>query len=170
MGQAIELPDQYLEVRMKLGEVLKKERENRRLTAEDVAASMGVPLEQYQQMEEGNSPIEEWGPRLALIAIQLKTPTSRLIAETGRSAEASQVEGQCGQLIRQHRERRGVAIEALAEQLQLSPSEVSDIERGASALETYAPLLLSFAEVVEQPIFNLFYPCGLPFQQLTDYP
>ena len=31
-------------------------------------------------------------------------------------------------------------------------------------------LLLGFAEVIEQPVFNLFYPCGLPFQELDDYP
>jgi len=27
-----------------------------------------------------------------------------------------------------------------------------------------------FAEIIEQPVFNLFYPCGLPFQELDDYP
>ena len=155
---------------MKLGEVLKKERERKRLTAEDVAGKIAIPLEQYLLMEGGESPIEEWGPRLALIAIELKTPTSRLIAESGKSAQARQVEGQCGKLIRQHRENRGIPVEAFADKLQLPLSEVGEIEDGGSALETYAPLLLSFAEVVEQPIFNLFYPCGLPFQQLTDYP
>ena len=25
-------------------------------------------------------------------------------------------------------------------------------------------------EMREQPVFNLFYPCGLPFQELDDYP
>jgi hypothetical protein len=29
---------------------------------------------------------------------------------------------------------------------------------------------LRFAEMIEQPIFNLFYPCGLPLQELQDYP
>lgn len=155
---------------MKLGEVLKKERERKRLTAEDVAERIGVPPEQYKQMEDGNSPAEEWGPRLALIAIQLKTPTSRLIAETGKSAQAIQVEGQCGKLIKHHREKKGLSREVLAEKLQISLSDVGAIEDGGTPLESYAPLLLSFAEVIEQPIFNLFYPCGLPLEQLTDYP
>jgi hypothetical protein len=44
------------------------------------------------------------------------------------------------------------------------------VESGNSPLEEYAPLLLRFSEVVDQPIFNLFYPCGLPFGQLKDYP
>jgi transcriptional regulator with XRE-family HTH domain len=155
---------------MKLGEVLKKERERKRLTAEDVAGQIGVPPEQYKEMEDGNSPAEEWGPRLAQIAIQLKTPTSRLIAETGKSAQAKQVEGQCGKLIKHHREKRDLTREALADKLKISLSDVGDIEEGSTPLENYAPLLLSFAEVIEQPIFNLFYPCGLPLDQLTDYP
>jgi hypothetical protein len=48
--------------------------------------------------------------------------------------------------------------------------ELALVENGASALEQYAPLLLRFAEVIDQPIFNLFYPCGLPFAELRDYP
>jgi hypothetical protein len=49
-------------------------------------------------------------------------------------------------------------------------SLIESIESGASPLETYAPLLLAFAELIDQPIFNLFYPCGLPLDKLTDYP
>lgn len=155
---------------MKLGDVLKKERERKRLTVEDVSGRLGIPLEQYVEMEAGDSPAEEWGPRLALIAIKLETPTSRLIAETGKSAQARQTEGQCGSLIRSHREKRGLAIKDLAEKLEISTSEMESIEDGKTALETYAPLLLAFAETIDQPIFNLFYPCGLPLSQLTDYP
>ena len=25
-------------------------------------------------------------------------------------------------------------------------------------------------EMIEQPVFNLFYPCGLPLDKLDDYP
>lgn len=155
---------------MKLGDVLKKERERKKLTVEDVSARLAIPLEEYLEMEAGNSPAEEWGPRLALIAIKLETPTSRLIAETGKSAQAKQTEGQCGRLIRSHRERRGVALKDLAEKLEISTTEMESIEDGKSPLETFAPLLLAFAETIDQPIFNLFYPCGLPLAQLTDYP
>jgi transcriptional regulator with XRE-family HTH domain len=155
---------------MKLGDVMKKERERKRLTVEEVASQTGLPIEQYENMEAGNSPAEEWGPRLANIAIALHTPTSRLIAETGKSAQARQVEGQCGKLISVHREKKGLSAEELAKKLEISKSEMEDIERGASPLEECAPILLSFAEAIDQPIFNLFYPCGLPLETLTDYP
>jgi transcriptional regulator with XRE-family HTH domain len=155
---------------MKLGDVLKKERERKKLTVEDVAEKLRVPKEHYLEIERSVSPAEEWGPKLALIAIALQTPTSRFIAETGKSAQVKQVEGQCGKLIRTHRERKGLSQRELAERLEISISELENIEGGKTPLETYAPLLLSFAEMVEQPIFNLFYPCGLALAQLTDYP
>jgi transcriptional regulator with XRE-family HTH domain len=155
---------------MKLGDVLKKERERNKLAVGDVAARLGIPIDSYLEMEAGNSVAEEWGPRLALIAIKLETPSSRLIAETGKSAEAKQVEGQCGKLIRSHRERRQRSQQELAEMIGAPVSLIESIESGASPLETYAPLLLAFAELIDQPIFNLFYPCGLPLDKLTDYP
>ena len=53
---------------------------------------------------------------------------------------------------------------------ELSQEEYLEIEAGKSPIEKYGPLFLGFAEVIEQPVFNLFYPCGLPFQELDDYP
>jgi|SRR5580704_4681474 transcriptional regulator with XRE-family HTH domain len=155
---------------MKLGDVLKKEREKKKLTVDDVAKRMGLTAEQYGEMEAGNSPAEEWGPRLALIAVALKTPTSRMIAETGKSAQAKQVEGQCGKLIHSHREKREMSRADVAEKIGVSEEDMATIEEGKTELETYAPLLLAFAEAIDQPIFNLFYPCGLPLAELTDYP
>jgi transcriptional regulator with XRE-family HTH domain len=155
---------------MKLGDVLRKERERKNLTAEKVAADLGLPTEQYLELEKGESPIEEWGPKLGTIAINLSTPTSRLISETGKSAQAKQSEEQCGRLIRGHRERRNLSREELASELGISEDEIATIESGKSPIEIYAPLLLKFAEIVNQPIFNLFYPCGLPVGKLQDYP
>jgi len=155
---------------MKLGEVLRKERERKRFTIEGVAADLGLPCEKYSEIEAGLSPIEEWGPKLANIAIKLSTPTSRLISATGKSAQASLEGGQCGKLIRSHRERRQLSHEELASRLEVTAEEIASIENGNSPLETYAPLLLRFSEIINQPIFNLFYPCGLPFDKLQDYP
>lgn len=155
---------------MKLGDVLKKERERKKLSQEEVGARLGIPIEQYKEMEEGRSPAEEWGPRLALIAVKLQTPTSRLIAETGKSAQARQVDGQCGKLISSHRERREVSLEELANKIGISVQEMESIESGTTPLEVSGPVLLAFAEIIDQPIFNLFYPCGLPFADLPDYP
>ncbi|HKV39262.1 MAG TPA: helix-turn-helix transcriptional regulator [Blastocatellia bacterium] len=155
---------------MKLGDVLKKERERKKLTIDDVSKRLGITSDEYLEVEAGNSPAEEWGPRLALIAIKLQVPTSRLIAETGKSKDAKQVEGQCGKLIASHRTKRSLSLQELAEKIEVQPPAMESIENGGSPLESYAPLLLAFAEVIDQPIFNLFYPCGLPLDKLTDYP
>jgi transcriptional regulator with XRE-family HTH domain len=154
---------------MKLGDVLRKERERKRFTVEYAATYLGLPAETFEEMEGGESLTEEWGPKLAEIAIKLSTPTSRLISETGKSAEAKQRPGQCGELIKAHREKKGLSREDFAEQLNWPVEQVELIEKGESPLETYAPVLLRFAEMINQPIFNLFYPCGLPFSELTDY-
>jgi transcriptional regulator with XRE-family HTH domain len=152
---------------MKLGDVLRKERMRKKLTLEDVVSGLGSA---YGDFETGTSPVEEWGPKLGRIAVKLHTPTSRLISETGKSAQAKQVKGQCGVLIKKHRERRGLNSEELAGLLGVSIEEINSIENGESPLETYGPLLLGFAEMIEQPIFNLFYPCGLPLDEVNDYP
>lgn len=153
---------------MKLGDVLKKERERKKLSLEDMAGKLGLPEEKYREMEAGNSPAEKWGPLLARIAIKLETPTSRLLAESGKSADTKA--GQAGELIRKHRERRNKTAEQLAEQLEISREEYQEIEGGNSPIEEFGPILLHYAEVIDQPVFNLFYPCGLPLEKLDDYP
>lgn len=153
---------------MKLGDVLKKERERKKLSPEETANRLGVSQEKYSELEGGGSPAEKWGPLLAKIAIKLETPTSRLLAESGKSADTKA--GQAGELIRKHRERRQKTVENMAEQLEISKEEYEQIEGGQSGIEEYGPLLLHFAEIIEQPVFNLFYPCGLPLEKLDDYP
>jgi transcriptional regulator with XRE-family HTH domain len=155
---------------MTLGDVLKKERKQKRLTTEEIAARLGIPIEQYEEIEAGNSPVEQWGLKLPSIAIKLQTPTSRLITETGHSLGSQRVIGQCGSLIRLRRQDRGFSQADLAERIGIPISELESIENGKSPLEYYAPLLLTFAEIIGQPIFNLFYPCGLPYTEINDYP
>jgi len=150
---------------VKLGEVLMKERERKKLSKEDMAGKLGIPAEKYQAIEAGESPAETWGPRLALIAIKLETPTSRLLADSGKSADTKP--GQAGELIRKHRERRGKTPDQMAEALEISREEYEQIEAGQSPVEEYGPFFLHFAEVIEQPVFNLFYPFGLPLDKLT---
>jgi len=155
---------------MKLGDVLTKERQRKKLTVDEVASRLGISSAEYEMMEAGVSPAKEWRPRLALIAIALQTPTSRLIALTGNSKQARETEGQCGKLISSNREKRGLSTKDLADKLGISTADMEAIENGDTPMETCAPTLLSFAEAIDQPIFNLFYPCGLPLDQLTDYP
>ena len=153
---------------MKLGDVLKKERERKKLSLDDMAGKLGLPFEKFQEMEAGNSPAEKWGPLLARVAIKLETPTSRLLADSGKSADTKA--GQAGELIKKHRERRTKTPEQLAELLEISREEYQEIEDGKSPIEEYGPILLHYAEVIDQPVFNLFYPCGLPLEKLDDYP
>ncbi len=150
---------------MKLGQVLQKERERKKLSLDDTAAKIGLSVEEYQALEAGDTPAETWGPRLANIAIQLETPTSRLLAESGKSADCKP--GQAGKLITGHRERRSKTIEQMAEKLEISVDEYRRIEEGGSEIEVWGPRLLNFAEVVELPVFNFFYPFGLPLDKLT---
>ena len=153
---------------MKLGDVLKKEREKKGLAVEEVSSYLGVSTEAYETIESGESDAERWGPILAQIAIELETPTSRLLAESGRSQDCKP--GQAGQLIGGHRERVEKSAEQMAEATGLSAEEYGSVERGESPIETVGPQMLAFAEKIEQPVFNLCYPCGLPFQELDDYP
>lgn len=153
---------------MKLGDVLRKERQARGLSLADVSARIGIPETEYERIEQGLSPAEKWGPVLAKIAIRLETPTSRLICASGRSIDATP--GGCGPRVKARREERGITAEATAEYLELPPLEYAEIEAGRSPIEQCAPMLLRFAEVVDQPIFNLFYPCGIAFEKLEDYP
>jgi transcriptional regulator with XRE-family HTH domain len=153
---------------VKLGDVLKKERERKKLSFSDMASRLGISEENYGEIEGGSSAAEKWGPLLARVAIKLETPTSRLLADSGKSADTQA--GQAGELIRKHRERRQKTVEQMAEQLEISKDEYEEIEAGRSGIEEFGPLLLHFAEVIEQPVFNLFYPCGLPLEKLDDYP
>jgi transcriptional regulator with XRE-family HTH domain len=155
---------------VKLGDVLKKERERKKFSVDDTAGKLNIPAERYSELEAGASPAEQWGPLLALIAIKLETPTSRLLADSGRSADTKQ--GQAGELIRKHREKRNKTVDQMAQELEIPKQEYEDIEAGKSGIEEYGPLLLHYAELIEQPVFNLFYPCGLPLDKLevNDYP
>ncbi len=154
---------------MKYGDVMRKERERRGLSIEDVATRLGLSAREYMALESGESSVEEWGPKLSLIAIKLKVPTSRLISENGRSAGYRSAGGNCGRLIKARRDKVGLTQEELARRLEIPLAELISIEDGLSPLETYGPLLLHFAEIINQPLFNLSYPCGVPFDRLSDY-
>jgi transcriptional regulator with XRE-family HTH domain len=153
---------------MTLGQVLAKERKRKGIAAPEAASKLDIPLEQYQEWEAGNSNAEKWGPLLARIAIQLETPISRLLAETGKAADAKP--GQAARLIAYHRTSKGISAAQLSELSGCTIEELTEIERGRSAIEEIGPGLLRFAELIHQPMFNLFYPCGLPLETIEDYP
>ena len=152
---------------MKLGQVIKKERERKKVSAEETASRLGIPQDKYIEIEAGSSPVEKWGPLLFQSAIKLETPTSRLLAESGKSKDCKP--GQAGELIRKHREKKQIPPDQLAQQLGISREEIEEIEAGRSGIEEYGPLLLGFAEIIEQPVFNLYLPHGIQYDQLDDY-
>ena len=50
-------------------------------------------------------------------------------------------------------------------------SEVEAIEAGENGdFERAAGLVLQFNEMIGGQVSQLYYPCGLPFQELDDYP
>jgi len=153
---------------MKLGDVLRKERELRGITTAQAAAKLGLNEADYRVLEDGYSPAEKWGPLLAQISIKLGTPMSRLINESGRAPNGQH--SQCGRLIRLQRERKQKSVAEMATSLELSRDAYERIEAGESPIEICGPLLLRFAELIEQPVFNLLYPCSLPLEKLKDYP
>jgi len=153
---------------MKLGDVLKKERERCGLSADRTAECLHLHPEQYADVERGESQAEIWGPRIALLAIRFGVPMARLLSPTGRVAGGA--EAKVGDLLARYRAQHGDAQALIAEQLGISADEYCAVEAGASPVEGIAPWLLRFAELVDQPVFNLFYPCGLPLEQVDDYP
>ena len=59
---------------MKLGDVLRKERETKGLTAEEISKRLGVPPDEYKAIKAGDSPLEKYG---ALARISNLIQTSR---------------------------------------------------------------------------------------------
>jgi transcriptional regulator with XRE-family HTH domain len=153
---------------MNLSEVLKLEREKRGLSVAEVAARLDIPGDRYLALEDEASALNEWGTRLGKIAVSLGVPMSRLICRSGRAADAAVAPGRCGALIRETRSGRGMTAEGLADRLSIRTDELDGIEAGRSPIEEYGPLLLRFAELIEQPVFNLLCPSGIPVEGLED--
>lgn len=67
-------------------------------------------------------------------------------------------------LVAADRGRFGLDVDELARRLGLSA-----LESGTSAAERWLPLLLGVAQELDQPIFNFFYPFGVPLRELDAY-
>jgi transcriptional regulator with XRE-family HTH domain len=152
---------------VKQGEVLMKERERRKISAEEMARKLGLPVNRYLEIEAGNSPAERWGPAIRDMAVALGVPTSRLFAISGKAADTRP--GQAAGLIRRHREARQLGATEVAAKVGISPEEYAEIESERSEIEEWGPFFLRSAEALENgfPVFNLFHPFGLPFEKLS---
>jgi transcriptional regulator with XRE-family HTH domain len=147
-----------------------KERERKKLSQEELAAKLEVPVEKYQQIEAGDSAAEKWGPLIRDLAVALQVPTSRMFAPSGKWSDTHR--GQAGELIRKHRETKEMTAEAVAEKIGVPVEEYQQIESGSSDIEEWGPFFMRFAAEVLDPhfpgvVFNLFHPFGLPFEKLS---
>lgn len=152
---------------MKLARVFEKERELKGIPIADTARSLGMSEDAYRQLENGHSAVEKWGTVLTKAALKLQTPTARLISESGMAVGIKN--GNCGKLLRHYREQTRTSLEEMATAVGVSTAEYEEIERGESQLEVFGPVLLRFAELVEQPVYNLLFPCGVSIDKLEDY-
>jgi transcriptional regulator with XRE-family HTH domain len=152
---------------MTVGEVLRKERTRKGLAAEAVAVSMQLTPDEYQLMEVGTSAMEKWGVLLSHLAVALETPVSRLLSLSGKAVDVRH--GNAPKLIRERRERCGKSAAEVAQNLEISEELYREIELGETPIEEYGRRALAFAELVGEPVFNLFFPCGLPVGSVADY-
>ena len=74
-----------------------------------------------------------------------------------------------GDVLRKERETKGLTAEEISKRLGVPPDEYKAIEAGDSPLEKYGALVLQFAQAIDQPVSNLYDPCGLPFLEIGDY-
>ena len=76
-----------------------------------------------------------------------------------------------GDVLKKEREMSGMSAASMAEKAGISLDEYQEIESGGSrSFEAAASLIANFAKVVGSPGVNgLFYPCGIPFQEVDDY-
>lgn len=75
-----------------------------------------------------------------------------------------------GEVLKQERERKGISTETAAEHLGISVDEYRAIEAGENAsFDAAASLVLSFNEMIEGQISQIYYPCGIPFTEVNGY-
>jgi len=159
---------------VKVGDVLKKERSGNGLSCvgpisiAEMSNHLGVDAREYERLESGEDDIEHWFPLLCRIAVELETPVACFVSDTGLSDDARS--GVVGSAIRDRREAEGRTVEMMSEALGVEVAQYVSIEKCNSPIETYGPLVLRFAERIDQPMFNLFMPCGVPCDELDDYP
>jgi transcriptional regulator with XRE-family HTH domain len=153
---------------VKLGDVIRKERERRGITPSYAAECLRLSIDEYEALERGDSSAERWGPLVARCAITFAVPMARLLSPSGRSESVEQ--SQVGTLFQKYRLGSGLSVQATADELGIDASQYEAIEAGVAPVGQMAAWLLAFGEMVDQPVFNFFFPCGLSLERIDDYP
>ncbi len=79
-----------------------------------------------------------------------------------------------GDVLKKERENRGFGLDRIEEvwtdMRPLSLRKIQEIESGESEeFEHAAALVAAYAKAFDIPVSQLYYPCGIPFQELDDY-
>ncbi|MCP3957129.1 MAG: helix-turn-helix transcriptional regulator [bacterium] len=75
-----------------------------------------------------------------------------------------------GDVLKKEREKRGLSAETVAQQMNITVDVYHAIEAGEDApFESAATLVLSFNEMIQGQVGQLYYPCGLPFTEVANY-
>ncbi|MGH9348417.1 MAG: hypothetical protein ACRD26_14250 [Vicinamibacterales bacterium] len=149
---------------MTLAELLVAERTKCGVGIDALASRLGVSTSDLQELEAGAEPAEAWGALVADLAIALGVPMSRFIAETGKASDYRT--GNCGRLARHWRVTRGLALQQVAVSSGIAQEALNKLESGDSPAERWLPVLLGIAQEIDQPLFNFFYPYGVPLREL----
>jgi transcriptional regulator with XRE-family HTH domain len=156
-----------------LGAVIHRERTGNgisrigELSAEEFARLAACAPAELEQLERGEHPAERWFPVLCGAAVTLEVPVGLLVSPDGRSDSSDDA---IGSRLLAARSRLGLSVEAMAQSLRLSAVEYASVERGHAPFESCGKLMLRVAEVLDQPLFNLYMPCGVSYRDLDNYP
>jgi transcriptional regulator with XRE-family HTH domain len=154
---------------MRLATLIAQERKRAGLSVDALAARAGVMPADVQALEGGAPQAETWGARFADLAIALEVPISRLIAESGRAADHRP--GDCGRLVAAWRAKKARALDETAAAAGMTTGDLRALESGldeARGADRWMPVLLAVAQAVDQPLFNFFYPYGVPLRELEE--
>jgi len=136
-----------------LGTLIAEARENAGLPADDCAQALGLPVEDYEQVERGELPLSL--PQLEVLAMVLKVP----MAYFWRGEQLQQApdidfatymalrQRIVGVSLRQARLDAGWSVERLADEADLSVEQVEAFERGDEPLPYL--LLASLADLLD---------------------
>ena len=89
---------------------------------------------------------------------------------TADSDSEREAEMKLGDVLRKEREKAGLSSDQMAAKLNLPAGDYQALEAGGNDnFENAAILVANFAKALNQPVSSLYYPCGIPFQELDDY-
>ena len=79
-----------------------------------------------------------------------------------------------GEVLRKEREQRHGPMQRIEEvwtdMRPLSAQDIGAVEAGENEdFERAAALIAGYCKAFDIPVSQIFYPCGLPFQELDDY-